>query len=131
MSDIDAIHKGDFGLPNGIGAAVQNLERGYRSAADALVAHAGGGQANATQLTAALNRVGTVATAADSVKLPVARKGATVCVTNAGAASMDVFPSTGDAIDAGAANAQKAVAAGKSAMFVCAVDGTWNSLVSA
>lgn len=129
----DSIHgNSDFGLPSGIGGAVEDLERGFSSAANGLVAHAGGGQGSATKLTAAVNRVVTVATAADSVLLPAAKKGARVVAINAAAANaMNVFPTTGDAIDAGAANAAKSVAAGKACTFYCAVDGTWNSLLGA
>lgn len=127
----DPIHNGDFGLPSGIGKAVGDLERGARSSVNGLTAHAGGGQASATLLTAAVNVVGTVATAADSVKLPAATKNATVIAVNAGANSMNVFPATGETIDGGAANAAKAVAAGKTTMFVCAVDGAWRSFVGA
>jgi len=127
----DAIHNGDFGLPNGIGAAVQDVERGFRSAANGLTAKAGGGQATATPLTAAINRVTTVATAGDSVKLPPAKKGAVVIAKNAAANSMDAFPATGDKINALAANAAFAVAAGKACQFSCAVDGTWDTLLSA
>lgn len=127
----DSIHTGDFGLPSGIGGAVEDVERGYRSAVNGLTAHAGGGQASATALTAAVNVVGTVATAADSVKLPAAKKGATMIVVNASANSMNVFPATGETIDGAAVNTAKAVAGGKSTMFVCAVDGAWRSFVGA
>ena len=46
--------------------------------ADTLTAFAGGGQASALALTAQINRVTTVATAGDSVKLPAATAGAQV-----------------------------------------------------
>jgi hypothetical protein len=103
-----------------------------RSVSNALTAFAGGGQAGSLLLTSAINRVTTVGTAADSVLLPPARAGVRVVVINAAAAnSMNVFPSTGDAINALSANAAFAMAANKAAEFVCAVDGTWNSILTA
>lgn len=97
-----------------------------------ITAFAGGGQASAVALTASVNRITTVATAGDSVKLPAATAGAEVVVINAAAAnSMNVFPSTGDRVNALSANAAFAVAANKVVRFICAVDGTWNSLLTA
>jgi hypothetical protein len=103
-----------------------------RSVSNALTAFAGGGQTGSLLLTSSINRVTTVGTAADSVLLPPARAGVRVVVINAAAAnSMNVFPSTGDAINALSANAAFAMAANKAAEFVCAVDGTWNSILTA
>lgn len=101
------------------------------SATDALTALAGGAQAG-TALTHGINRVTTVASAADSVQLPKAAAGAVVVVINAAAANaMAVFPQTGEIINALSANASLSVAANKAIMFFCAVDGTWNSLLTA
>lgn len=96
-----------------------------------ITAFATGGQANAVALTASVNRITTVVNAGDSVRLPVATAGAEVVVINAAANSMNVFPSTGNAINALSANAAYAVAANKVVRFICAVDGTWNSLLTA
>lgn len=102
------------------------------SSVDSLTAHAGGGQASATALTAMQNRVTTVATAADSVKLPASAAGMQIVVVNAAAAnSMNVFPATGDAINALAVNTAFAVAAGKTAQFNCITAGQWHSILSA
>jgi hypothetical protein len=100
---------------------------------DSITAFATGGQANATQLVAAINRVTVCATAGDSVKLPVSQGnvGLTVMVINAGAASLNVFPSAGDQIDALGANAAKAVAAGKTCDFVYTANGQIHALLSA
>lgn len=87
-----------------------------------LTALAGGAQAG-TQLTTGLNRITTVATGGDSAQLPVLSGGIMVVVINAAAAnSMNVFPPTGGIINAGAANAAFAVAAGKTAIFFQAID---------
>lgn len=102
------------------------------STENAITAFAGGGQASAYQLTAGISRVTTVATAADSVKLHKAKAGLVVIVINAAAAnSMNVFPSSGDAVNALAADAAFAIAANKHVMFACAVDGIWNTNLTA
>lgn len=101
------------------------------SAVDGLTAHAGGGQASATPLTATLNRFTTVATIADSGLLPVSAVGMQVTVANAATNSMNVFPATGESINALAANAAFAVAGGKTAAFYCMKAGQWHSILSA
>lgn len=102
------------------------------STANGLTAHSGGGQGSALPLTASINRVTTVAAANDSVLLPASIPGSQIMVVNAAAAnSMNVFPQTGDAINALAANTAFAMAANKTANFICAVAGTWNSNLTA
>lgn len=103
----------------------------YRSFTNAITAFAGGGQASATPLPTALNRVTTVATAADSVMLPIAKAGLNIFVKNTSANSLNVFPASGDAINALSANAAYALATVKAAFFVCVVDGTWDTNLSA
>lgn len=109
-------------------ADVSSAIRDMVSSATGITAYAGGGQANATVLAAAFNRVTTVATAADSVKLPVARAGMTIVVKNAGASSMNVFPATGGTINALSANTAFAVASGAAAMFVSTLAGAWDTV---
>lgn len=88
----------------------------------ALTALAGGAQAG-TALNLGYNRFTVVATAGDSAQLPALSGGVVVIVTNADAAdSMNVFPQTGGIINAAAANAAFAVAAGKTAIFIQAID---------
>lgn len=99
---------------------------------DAITAFAGGGQASAVLLTTHFNRVTTVGTAADSVKLPPALPGMFMAVINAAAAnSMNVFPSSGEGINALANDAAFAMAANKAALFVCTVAGKWHSILTA
>lgn len=105
--------------------------RSEYTATNSITARAGGGQASATALTARFNRITTAATAGDSVKLPAAKAGASVFVFNKAANSVDVFPSTGDKVNALSANAAYALAATKGAMFVCMVDGTWDTILTA
>lgn len=102
------------------------------STTNGLTAHAGGGQGSALLLTTVINRVTTVGTAADSVGLPVSAAGMQIVVTNAAASnSMNVFPQTGEQINALGNNNAFAVAAGKTANFSCAVAGQWHAILSA
>jgi hypothetical protein len=101
------------------------------SAVDGLTAHAGGGQTNATPLTAQNNRVSTVATNGDSSVLPASVAGLTLQVSNAGTGSMNVYPAVGESINALAVNAAFAVASGKTASFTCYAAGLWHSILSA
>ena len=95
-------------------------------------AKAGGGQSPSTPLTTVLTRIGTVATAGDSVTLPVAVPGMQVTVANASATnSANVFPNTGDAINALSPNAGYAVAATKNVSFYCMISGFWHAILSA
>ncbi len=90
-----------------------------------IVAHAGGGQANAVALATMLNVVATVATIGDSVKLPPSYAGFVRIVTNEAANSLNVFPATGDQINGAGANAAYALAGGHNAIFVCFQPGDW------
>jgi len=95
---------------------------------DGMTALAGGGQAGATPITKDISRFTTVGTAADSAVLPASAGsfiGSTLRVANASAASMNVFPATGDKINALSANAAFAVAAGTMVAFVCTGPGNW------
>lgn len=97
---------------------------------DGLVAHAGGTQAAALLLTAAMSRIATVGTAADSVALPVSYPSAVITVTNGAAANaMNVFPNIGgtgtEQINGLGANAAFSLTAGKSVDFVCYTAGQW------
>lgn len=102
------------------------------SAADALTAYAGGGQTNALQLTKGVNRISTVATAADSVKLPASVPGRIVFVINGAASnSMQVFGAGTDTVNDIATATGVAQAAGKSAVYICPVAGKWYRILSA
>lgn len=102
------------------------------SSADGITAKSGGGQGSATALTAGINRITGVAAANDSVLLPKSSPGECRHVTNAHATnSMNVFPMSGDQINALGANAAFALAAGKTAVFTCAKAGQWHAVLSA
>lgn len=103
-----------------------------RSAASGLTAFAGGGQASALQLAKDVNRVTTVATSGDSVKLPPALAGMKVVVINDGANSMNVYPTSGEEIDALGVDAAFALTTtAKNTTFVCASAGLWKSIAGA
>lgn len=81
-----------FGAPKAIsGDSLKDLATQLFSVQGNIIAHPGGGQANATPLLAAFNDVTTVATAGDSVLLPYAIPGTTVQVVNSGTAFMQMW----------------------------------------
>lgn len=128
-------------MPNA-SVSVRGMFPGGNTGQGGLTAFAGGGQASATQLPALCNEVSTVASAADSVKLPSAIPGAVVFVNNAGANSMQVFgqssnaartddQTTGDTIMTAASSAAAATATGvaqaaaTAAVYFCVNIGVW------
>ena len=103
------------------------------ASADNIIAKAGGGQQAQRPLNPniTLHRIVTVANANDSVTLPPSKGGALYIVTNAHASnSANVFPNTGDAVNALGANNAFALAAGKVALFLCITAGQWHSLLT-
>jgi len=101
-----------------------------------ITAHAGGGQASAVALTAWYNRIDTVTTAADSVKLPAPSYVSQVIavMNNDGANSMQVFGSGTDTINGVATATGVAHAAGKLAFYIAESIGTaasWRRHLSA
>ena len=120
---IEASNAGDIEYDFGTQPAL--TARPY-AVATGLTALAGGGQSGATKLTGNINRITTVATAADSALLPAGTVGKRVSVFNATANSTTIYPQTGESIGTGAANAGFAVGAGKGAVFECVAGGLWN-----
>ncbi|AIB51786.1 hypothetical protein E24_00084 [Faustovirus] len=98
-----------------------------------ITAFAGGGQGSATQLTTVTNIVTTVATIADSIKLPLAADwlGDMIIVKNNGANSLNLFPGTGDSINALGANNPLAVAAAGMVQLVAVGATSWQSVSAA
>jgi hypothetical protein len=99
-----------------------------------ITAHAGGGQASATPITAMQAQISVAATTGDSVLLPPAKQGMEIIVVNNGAASANVFSASagqggqsgGDTMN-GTANGSAAVAAATVLLFFCFVNGAWVS----
>ena len=112
------------------GSTINFLLGMLTNGANGITAFAGGGQASATLLTAGLNQIKTCATDHDSVKLPPAKRspanGFSVCmVYNNSAHTLDVFPSSGEAIGLVGADTADTIATGKATIYFCAKDGTW------
>jgi hypothetical protein len=103
----------------------------YQSSDTDITAFAGGGQASAKQLRRMINRVTTVASNGDSVKLPTARAGRRVTVINATAQTLAIYPGASETINFGIGGAPFLLAGFKTADFPCGADGAWNSVVSA
>ena len=116
------------GLATGFGGpGLQTL-----SSQDTLTAKPGGGQGGGPTINKMVNRVTIVATAADSITLPVSVSGMQIVTINAAAAnSMNVFPATGDQINVLGTNAAFALVANKTATFYCVTAGQWHAVLSA
>ena len=107
---------------------IANLFAIINTTATSITAYAGGGQANATQLSAKYYKVSTVATSGDSVKLPSATAGTEVFVVNGGGATLDVYPQTGEYVN-GVVNDVKQLGLNYigSAHYVCIANGYWST----
>jgi len=84
--------------------------------------------ADALQLSAVWNAVATTA-ASTGVKLPPTEAGAVVCVYNAGASTLTVYPATGSTINAGASSLS--VTATTRVLFIATSATTWISIAGA
>ncbi len=116
---------GVTGISTFTGGMRQSVENG-------ITAHAGGGQGSAYALTKTISRVTTVGTAGDSVKLPAATAGDLRIVSNNAAVnSMNIFPASGEAINALGADAAYALVVTKTVLLYCTVAGTWDTLLTA
>lgn len=121
-------------FPNGFrlinGSVLNNwFNNPFVSIQNAITAKAGGGQTNATQISAAQTRVSVCATNGDSVKLPRSSQsvGKEYLIINDGAANLAVFPFGSSTIDGGAGAASVTLTAGRRAFFWCLADGSWQS----
>lgn len=97
------------------------------SAQNNIVAHAGGGQANATPLGSAFNSIGICASTNDSVVLPLAISGTgPVTVYNATGQNLAVYPKGSDTINSG--TSPLIVLAGTTVLLTCVPGSNWTSL---
>ena len=85
---------------------------------NAITAHVGGGQANATQLTKSVNGITVCASDNDSVKLPATAAGRVIFVSNMTAHICDLYPQAGEQIYGHLADVPHNMAAGISYCFV-------------
>jgi hypothetical protein len=108
------------------------LASGNGWSAASITARAGGTQALATPIRSACTLIAVCATAADSVQLPPAVGGQVMWITNAGAASAQIFANPGaDTINGIANGTGIALANGKSVTLMCPLAGAWFSILSA
>jgi hypothetical protein len=114
-----------FALSNGIQTITLTQAMQSVTTATGITAHAGGGQTNATPLTAKWNQVTTVANNGDSVLLPVSIPGTSILVSNNTAQSLDIYPLGTDIIDNFSAGAEISITAGQSAQLFCTSVGQW------
>lgn len=92
---------------------------------------AGSTNADATQLSAAINRVTTTA-ASTGVRLMLPEQGSQVVVINSGANALTVYPGTGAQINAlTATSGGFSVASGGRALFIGTSSANWFAILSA
>lgn len=100
-----------------------------------VIAFAGGGQAGATLLTSAFNEIATVANAADSLALPIAKSGMRIAITNLAANAPQIWVANGssDVIRPNGATVTNVVGPAQNIthLFVCYKDGVWTRFISA
>ncbi len=94
-------------------------------AVDNITAFAGGGQASATALTGQVNRITTVATAGDSVRLPASTAGAWVLIINKGANPLQVFGAGTETINGIATATGISQGINTNAIYTCTTAGNW------
>lgn len=110
-----------FGLNSSNSSSSQTLS----TVTTGITAFATGGKTNATALGYGTNVVGTVATAADSVKLPAAVAGVSVLVFNSASNAMQVFGQGTDTINGVATGTGISQGGNSGVMYVCATAGAW------
>jgi hypothetical protein len=114
----------------GSGFSAQQAVNACGDVVDTITA-AGTTNADATGLSAAINRV-TTAAASTGVRLMAPEAGSAVVVINSGANAVLVYPSTGASINAlTATTGGFSVAAGGRAMFVGTGSANWFAILSA
>ncbi len=102
------------------------------SSANALTAGTTQTIAGGYAINKTVSRFTTVANSGDAATLPTAKAGDRRIVMNKGANSMNVFPySASEKINALSSGAAYSLASTKVVEFICAVDGTWDTLLTA
>jgi len=102
-----------------------------KSVTDSITAGATQTQAGATALTKDINRVTTVGTDNDGVKLPTASAGLEILIINADAGQdIQIWPNTDDAINGGSANAVDGTPLGEGATrrYIAADATNWYTI---
>lgn len=107
------------------GNHINNVNNMLSGTATLIAATPAGTALSSLTLDAAFNEISTVASAADSVTLPLAKSGLRVCVTNSGGGNSLKVWAKGTDLISGATSL--AVASTVSTIFVCIKDGVWKS----
>ena len=107
-----------------VGGLITVKQGGYitEPTQDNVVANPGGGSTNAVQLNAVINRLATVATAGDSVKLPASLTGWTMRVINSASNAATIYPLGTDTINN---TSSYTLAANTTKSFSCLTTGAW------
>lgn len=95
------------------------------SSTDGIVAGTTQSQAGATVLAAELNKISTVATAGNSVRLPPSFSGASIFVENAGANPLQMYGSANDTINGVAGATGVSQMPNSVAIYTCYTAGAW------
>jgi hypothetical protein len=96
-----------------------------------ITASTGSTQATGVQIIGDLVEISVCANAGDSVRLPMAKRGLQILITNHGAASADIFPAVGDFINEAAVDTAKACAADATLLLWCYANKYWEALTLA
>jgi hypothetical protein len=94
-----------------------------------ITAHAGGGSFLAYALTKKCNRVSTVASAGDSIKLPSGYAGMSIYICNVSGTSCDCFPAAGGYIDSLPVDTAVSIGGAEFPMFFCYADKKWKMIL--
>jgi len=94
-----------------------------------ITAHAGGGQANAYQLTKKVNKVTVCATLGDSVKLPIGVPGMVLHVWHMGSKAMFLYPSSGGQLNDYSIDSYGELYGTDIKMFTCYATNKWYYLL--
>lgn len=105
--------------------ALQPGDYMLESSQDNITAAAGGGVANAYQITTQTSRIATVATIGDSIKLPPATAGLELIVVNHGANAVQVFGTNVDKVDDQLSSAGVSQMSFSMVIYTCVTDGNW------
>lgn len=117
------------------GDALNKIAQLLGSTHNNITARAGGGKANAINITGTNARITVCATNGDSVKLPPGYPGLKVSIMNSGAANAQVFGAGNDTINDVVTGTGVTQATAKSALYTCydvvAGVGKWGQNLSA
>lgn len=99
--------------------------------AAAVAAAGSNSQANSTLLSSTLSIVATVSATTRGVRLPAAEAGLVMIVKNTATTQMNIYPATGDVINALSTNAAYDLVKAKMALFVAQDATTWHTILTA